>query len=777
MLSTLVWNSVRLIGSSHAEVLQYNLNEEAELLANLVAPGLAVNDRAILQDALSLLDNNENIKYIVVEDISQNVMATLGNPPKRISADENFDEAKNNGAYDIFKQVRLSRQPLGILKIGYSTEYVQSLIRQTRVQNTTIAAIELFLSIVMTLLVAIFLTRGLRKLEEGAKALTRDELDHRIDLESRDELGDLAKSFNELAHHLLHTREALSEEHQALEKQTRHLQTLLDGVDAVIVEAFPEHCRFKYVSREAENLAGYPLEQWYADSFLEKHIFHEDLDHFREQLAAYNKEPGTATIDFRLTHQNGNLIDIRSINTFDYDSEGTLMCRSILIDVTEQKHNEKRIAYLAEHDVLTGLFNRGRFQEELERAISYAERFGEEGSLMFIDLDQFKYINDTLGHHAGDEFLCTTARRLSASIRKVDVLGRLGGDEFGIILPNTSQFDAEQVAEHLMRSLANNFAADPETPITASIGIVTFPTHGTLPSNLLALADAAMYSAKDKGRNTYHVYSDTDAQLKSMHAKIQWEQRIRSALENNLFVLHFQPIFRLHDRVVTHYEVLLRMDDGNGGLIPPSAFLGVAERFGMIRDIDEWVLRHAIAIQAESCLVRAPICLAINLSGRHIGNPTILEWIKQYISQSGADPNMLIFEITETAAMENITQAKRFTDVLQAIGCRIAIDDFGVGFSSFNYLKQLPVDIIKLDGSFIRHLANDKFDRVFVEAMSAMSRGLGISCIAEFVESEAIIHVLKTLQVEMGQGFHLARPDKEFVYPCDLVIPKLYQCH
>jgi len=778
MLSTLVWNSVRLIGSSHAEVLEHNLNEEAELLASLVAPGLAVNDRAILQDALSLLENNENIEYIAIEDISGNTMATLGYLPEEFIADQNYDQTRQNGVFDVIKRVSLSKQALGTLKIGYSTAYVESLIRQTRVQNTSIALVELILSIVMTLLVAIFLTRGLRKLEEGARALTRDELEHRIDLNSRDELGDLAQSFNALARHLSQTRKELADEHDALEKQTQRLTTLLDGVDAVVADADPENCQFKYVSKEAENLLGYPLTEWFSPLFLEKHIYSDDLDYFREQRALHNKQPGTATIDFRLTHQNGSLLDIRSINTFDYDEVGSLTCRSLFIDITEQKHNEKRIAYLAEHDVLTGLFNRHRFQEELERAISYAERFEQQGALMFIDLDQFKYINDTLGHHAGDEYLSTIARRLSGNLRKVDVLGRLGGDEFGIVLPNTNQAEAEQAAKHLMKALTFHGSGETEleTPVTASVGIVIFPEHGSVPSHLLALADAAMYSAKEKGRNTYHLYNERDNQLKSMHAKLEWEQRIRLALQHNLFVLHFQPIFGLNSRTVTHYEVLLRMNDGEGGLIPPNAFLDIAERFGMIRDIDEWVLRNAIAIQAESCIDGDPICLAINLSGRHFGKPDILEWIKQYITQSGADPSMLIFEITETAAVENINQAHRFTDALHAIGCRIAIDDFGVGFTSFNYLKQLPVDIIKLDGSFIQNLANDKFDRVFVEAMSAMSKGLGIACVAEFVESEEVIDVLNELDVDMGQGFHLARPEAEFIYPCDLVIPKLYQC-
>ena len=279
-----------------------------------------------------------------------------------------------------------------------------------------------------------------------------------------------------------------------------------------------------------------------------------------------------------------------------------------------------------------------------------------------------------------------------------------------------------------------------------------------------------MYFPKDSGRNTFHVYSEGDQQIKAMHAKLEWEQRIREALEKDLFVLHFQPIFWLDSRTVPHYEVLLRMLDGNGGLIPPGAFLEIAERFGLIRDIDKWVLEHAIQIQGDSCRKGQPVSLAINLSGKHLGNPHVLEWIKQAIKDSGADPSMLIFEITETAAVGNIHQASRFTEALHSLGCRIALDDFGIGFSSFHYLKHLPVDMVKLDGSFVRHVASSKFDRVFIRSMTDMARGLGITSVAEFVEEENVVDILKELNVDMGQGYHLARPADKFKYPCETML-------
>lgn len=769
MLTVLVWNSVRLIGSSHAEVLEEHFREEIKLLSNQLAPGLAADDRAILLDTLSLLEKEQKIVYAQVLNKDGQTMASIGKVPRNFIADANYQQAKSDGCFDSFREISLSKQKLGMLKLGYSIEYVESLIKKTRTQNALIASIEIILSILVTFAVGYFLTRGLRKLEEGTKALARDELDYRIELVTHDELGDLARAFNNLASHLSYTRNALHEEHSALEKKTQELQTLLDGVDAVIADADPKTCQFKYVSREAERLLGYPTNDWYTPNFLEKHIYLEDLEYFQRQRDTYNSKAGTAIIDFRMKHKDDHLVDIRSINNFKYDESDELTCRSLFLDVTEQKLNEKRIAYLAEHDALTGLYNRSRFQEELERALQYVDRSEQQGALMFIDLDQFKYINDTMGHQAGDEYLVAIAQCLAGNIRKVDILGRLGGDEFGIIMQNTSQEQAEEIAEQLLKKMvvSNREFTGMETPVTASIGIVIFPKHGTVPGDLLAEADAAMYSAKDKGRNTYHVYREADQQLTAMHAKLQWEQRIRKALEEDLFVLHYQPIFKLDSRKVSYYEVLLRMLDSEGDLIPPSAFLDIAERFGMIRDVDKWVLSKTIQVQGESNRTAEPVRLAVNLSGRHFGNPQILEWIKTEIRKNSADPRMLIFEITETAAVENISSARRFTDELHALGCFVALDDFGVGFSSFHYLKHLPVDIIKLDGSFVRQLARDKFDRVFIKAMSEMARGLDIISTAEFIESEEIIGLLVELGVNLGQGFHLAKPKSTFPYICE----------
>jgi len=765
MLTVLVWNSVRLISLSHAEVLQHNVNEKALLLANLLAPGLAVDDRAILLDNLFLVGKEKNILYAIVEDIEGNVKARSGKIPDNVSPHDNYEEARKAGIFNVEKPISLSGQKLGQLKLGYSIKYVEALIGKTRFQNTSIASIELVLSLLMTMAIGYLLTRSLRRLEQGTRALARGELEHRIDLDSKDEMGDLARAFNRLAKNLSKTREELFAEHQTLEKQRSQMQTLIDGVDAVIVEIDPEDYRLLYVSREAKNLLGYDIEEWTSTGFLLQYMHADDRQYFELEWKKYLQSPGTYTIDFRMLNNLGHYVDIRSIITFDHKESGKLTCRGLLLNITEQKRSEERVVYLANHDVLTGLFNRQRFQEELDRELEYAIRYNKQGALLFIDLDEFKYINDTLGHQAGDEHLCAIARCLTGGLRKVDILGRLGGDEFGIILTNTTEEQVHSIASQLLRKLseANTTFNDIDTPVSASMGIVIFPDHGKVQGNLLALADVAMYSAKEKGRNTYHLHSEGDTQIKSMHAKMEWEYRIREALEKDLFVLHYQPIYWLNNRNISHYEVLLRMQDDDGSLVPPGEFLGIAERFGMIKDIDKWVLERAIKVQGESCRNKHPVSLAINLSGKHIGNPDMLSWIQQFIAENGADPSMLIFEITETAAVENISNAARFVESLHVLGCKIALDDFGIGYSSFQYLKHLPVDMVKLDGSFVSNVNKSKFDRVFIRSMTDMARGLGITSVAEFIESEDIVDTLKNLDVDMGQGFHLARPAAHFL--------------
>ncbi|MBF0263815.1 MAG: EAL domain-containing protein [Gammaproteobacteria bacterium] len=757
MLSILVWNSVRLISSSHAQRMAYQVDQNAKLLANNLAPGLAATDRAVLLDVLSLL-HKDTFVYVGVYDNDKKLLAKSGNVPKSKKVDFNFEQAKNDGIYDSEASIVLAGQALGKVKIGVSLEEIEKLIAATRFQNTSIAFIEIILSITVTFLLAMVVTRHLRKLEEGAAALARGELNHRIDINSTDEIGDLARGFNKLARNLSFTQAELKKEHIALERKTQHLQTLIDGVDATIIEADLQYCSIQYVSREAESLLGFSQDEWLKPGFFQQHTHPDDFRRMIALVEDNHERQDSFCHDVRMFRSDGSTVWVRNISTVVRQNERVL-CRGLILDISEQKKNEERIIFLAEHDSLTGLFNRHRFQLELERSLDYAERFKQSAALMFIDLDQFKYINDTLGHQTGDEYLCLVAQRLVKGLRKVDILGRLGGDEFGVILPNTTIEQAATAATHLLKHLATTNAKLGGCPgISASIGVVIFPDDGDSPNELLAMADAAMYRAKDLGRNRYHIYETGDESLSDMQSKLHWEQKIRDALANDQFELHYQPIYNLGNMQISHYEVLLRMKEKDGSLISPGVFIDIAERFGLIAEIDHWVIRNAIMAQSQFIQEGLSNKFTINLSGRHFGSLKILDWIRSCFKEFDADPSNIVFEVTETAAVENIEQAITFTENLHELGCAIALDDFGIGFSSFHYLKHLHIDIVKLDGSFIRSLVDDDFDRVFVKSMSDMARALGIVTVAEFVENEAIVSVLQDLHIDMGQGFHLGRP-------------------
>ena len=764
MLIAIIWNSVRLINSSHQELLQSSLDIETKLLTNSLAPGLAANDRAIIKDVLALLENNSHYIYITVYNSLGEVMAEIGSPNDD-PLDENYTQALSEGVYDVASKIELVGQRLGEVKIGFSLHSVRKIVSETRNQNTIIGVMGLLLSVLVTIVLGLFITRNLRKLEEGTNALKRGELDYRINIKSADEIGDVANAFDSLAEHLSETQQQLEQKHNQLERETRYLQTLLNGIDAVVVEAKIPGYQFSYVSQEAENLLGFSMDEWLETDFWARQIYPEDRAWMEKTLEENSKERGSFTVDFRMIHKLGHVLWVRAINNVEINNKGDAIIRGLILDIMEQKTAEDRIVYLAEHDSLTGLINRRRFQEELERSIAFTQRYKQQGALLFIDLDQFKYINDTYGHQYGDEYLLDVSRRLAKVLRKTDILGRLGGDEFGVIIPSVAEEETITVANALLGTLSQEMIEcdNKLIHISASIGIAFFPTQGYVASDLLAKADAAMYTAKNKGRSQYHIFSEDDDELWNMQAKIHWEERIRWALEKNRLLLHFQPVADLVNKEIVHYEVLLRMRGRDDELITPPAFIDTAERFGLIREIDRWVLRNAIKEQARRRDSGEEVTLAINISGRHFGSSEIMLLVKESMENYKADPTKLIFEVTETAAVENLSQAREFIDSLRSLGCRFALDDFGIGFSSFHYLRNLPVDYVKIDGSFVRNLHQDEEDRIFVKAMVDLASGLGITCIAEFVENGEIVTVLKELGVELGQGYHIARPQDDTI--------------
>ncbi|WP_319951823.1 putative bifunctional diguanylate cyclase/phosphodiesterase [Caldinitratiruptor microaerophilus] len=433
----------------------------------------------------------------------------------------------------------------------------------------------------------------------------------------------------------------------------------------------------------------------------------------------------------------------------------------ILRDITDRKRTEEQLAYLASRDPLTGLFNRRRFLEELDWQLAQARRYGVHGALLFVDLDGFKYVNDSLGHPAGDALLKNVAALLQRRLREADTIGRLGGDEFAILLPQTDAGQAEVVAQDLVETLRAQVMVVSGHPVrvTASIGIAVFPQHGTTAEELLARADTAMYEAKESGRNGVCMYNIEKMKGKSLaESKLAWEQRIRWALENDRFVVHLQPILDLRTGEIARYELLLRLPDDTGNLILPDSFLGVAERFGLIQAVDRWVVRRAIHLIAEGSKAGQTLRLEANISGTVLGDREFLTFVQRELDAAGIDPSQLTLEITETAAIRDVDQAGRFIRTLRSLGCRFALDDFGVGFSSIYALKYLPVDSLKIDGDFVRSLSYDPVSRHLVEAVVDVARRLGKETIAEFVEDDQTLQLLRECGVDYAQGYLIGKP-------------------
>ncbi len=750
---------------SHLKIVEDMLQGESYVLAKALVPGLVDKDAVSMRNVLSQFAESGKLRYAVIKGLSGQVLAKTGAIPANFQAVVVDKLSNSEELFEIDHPLDFEGELLGRLYAGYSLQTVKVLNQQAGPSNLVLVILGMALILSATFLIAFYFMKNLRQLESGAKALSEDNLDFRIAPSGSDGVGELASTFNHLAQDLSETKVALSKEHDAFERETRFLKALLDGIDAVVMEARPPDYQFTFVSREALNLMGYPVSDWLKPDFWVNHVSIDDKDWLRETIMTHTEKGESFTVDFRMTHREGHELWVRAINSVELDEENMPIMRGLFLDITEQKTAEERIVYLAEHDSLTGLINRRRFQKELERVLSYSQRYQQQGALLFIDLDQFKYVNDTYGHQYGDEYLLDVSRRLSQVLRRSDILGRLGGDEFGVVIPKCSFEEAHTVGMALLGALAheNLELGGRVVPVSASIGVALFPSQSAVPSDLLAKADAAMYTAKRKGRGQVHVFSEDDVELWNMQAKIHWEERIRWALKDKRFELYYQPVVEAVSGLITHYEVLLRMRGEDGEMIAPGAFMETAERFGLIREIDRWVAENAIKMQADSIKQHKPVSLAINLSGKHFGNMAMLEYIQDAIATYGADPQSLMFEVTETEAVENLSKARGFIDALRGIGCKFALDDFGIGFSSFHYLRNLPVDYIKIDGSFVRNLHVDRDDRLFVKAIVDLAKGLKIHCIAEFVENRHIIDILVELGVELGQGYYIAKPAPHFI--------------
>jgi len=437
---------------------------------------------------------------------------------------------------------------------------------------------------------------------------------------------------------------------------------------------------------------------------------------------------------------------------------------SILVihDVTEARLMERKLSYQASHDALTGLINRSEFEKRLNNSIESAWYEDESHVLCYVDLDRLKIINDTCSHESGDDLLREASRQIKGCLRDSDLIARLGSDEFGVLLKNCTLDDAVEITEKILGVIRDiRFTrCDKVFEITASIG-VTAINSGTVgvPETMIE-ADLACHAAKDMGRDRLHIYNSEDQGLVRRHSEMRWVSKITEAIKQDKLVLYYQDIVPVKSgsRADHHFEVLVRMLDDDGGIILPDKFLPAAERYNLITSIDRWVVAHSFSWFSESVGSAGACSMSINLSGASVTDAGFLQYIKNEMNRYRVPPNKVCFEITETAAIANLEAASDFIRDLKRLGCRFSLDDFGSGLSSFAYLKNLPVDYIKIDGSFIKSMETDEIDCAMVGFIQQLARLIGIKTVAEFVENDAILSKLAEIGVDYAQGYRIAPP-------------------
>ncbi|MCZ8130720.1 MAG: EAL domain-containing protein [Steroidobacteraceae bacterium] len=562
------------------------------------------------------------------------------------------------------------------------------------------------------------------------------------------------------------TERRLYEEALFREKESAQitLQSIGDGVITT-----DEHSRVEYLNPVAEELTGWAVEDAMGRPLDEIfRVFHEEtceplenplVGAIRRTRAVKSARP------MLVIRRDGNEIYVEATASPIRDGGGQVFGGVLVFhDVSESRELNRRLSYHASHDVLTGLVNRREFENRLERALRSAKARETSYALCYVDLDQFKIVNDSCGHSAGDALLGQVGQLLKSKVRWRDTLSRLGGDEFGILLEACSLDEALRTAEGLRESVRNyKFVwEDRNFRLGASIGVVPITPDTEDVAALISAADSACQAAKEQGRNRVHCFEENDLDLMRRRREMQWAARINTALEEGRFDLYRQTILPLQaDEPGAHYEILLRMRDEQGKTVSPDQFIAAAERYGLTPQIDRWVIENTLRwlVSDGDERERLGMC-SINLSGQSLGDDKFLPFVIEQFHRSGLDARKICFEITETAAIASFSQANRFIQALKELGCRFALDDFGTGLSSFGYLKHFPVDYLKIDGSFVKGILRDPIDREMVRSINEIGHLTQKKTIAEFAENEDVIEVLRTLGVDYAQGYGVAMPQK-----------------
>lgn len=757
--------------------MEHQIAREGQSLATTLAANspswLLSNDVTALTELVDSLKTVPHLQTALILDINGKVRAATDsslfnlvlNDPQSNALLTTGKQTWHDGVVDSISQISVNQQTIGYARVILNTSAVQSELDVITQKGMAYTAVAIVLGGLLAWLLVRTMTHRLKLLSNAADAIASGHLGVSLpDSTGRDEVSRLTHDFNQMVRALQDDREERSRYEKALFAEKERAQVTLHSIgDAVITTDIMGLVVF--LNPVAEALTGWSTEEARGTPLVK--VFHiinektrETVENPVEKALRLNGIVGIANHTV-LIHRDGHEYAIEDSAAPIRDRDGSIIGVVLVFHDNTQSHAMAReISYQASHDALTGLVNRREFEHRLSSLISNAKTELQHHALLYIDLDQFKIVNDTCGHAAGDELLRQITFVLQGRIRGNDMLARLGGDEFGVLLEKCPLTRAQSVAEGLIEAVSNfHFCwEDKVFTVGASIGLAAITEDSRDWASLLSNADTACYHAKELGRNRLHTYLPEDIELAQRHKEMHWVGRIAKAYEEDRFRLYYQPIVpTLPGKAdIPHLEILVRMLDEEGKLVTPGVFMPAAERYNLMVTLDRWVVRNALNWLTVN--KKIPMVCAINLSGHSMGDDNFLDFVISQIKGTGVLPGNICFEITETAAIGNLTKAVLFISELKALGCSFALDDFGSGLSSFAYLKNLPVDYLKIDGSFVKDMDHNQTSYAMVEAINSIGHTMNIQTIAEFVENQTILDQLRYLGVDYAQGYLIAKP-------------------
>jgi len=657
---------------------------------------------------------------------------------------------------DAISPIVLGNNTIGWVRIGLGQKATAERMTQITRNGIYYTVIAIIIGTLIAWLLATRLTHKLHRIQHAAESINAGDLTHRIKLDGSDEVATVGKAFNTMMDGLKNAQSELADKNMRLE-----LVMASTGVGIWDWHVQGEAAVF---NERWANIIGYTLaelEPVNINTWL-KHAHPDDLKESRGMLEAHWKgETEQYLHESRMKHKDGHwvwVLDTGRVVEWQEDGKPYRMIGTH-IDITRQKEIEEQLRDQATHDPLTRLANRQQFETHAELAISKAISHQLTGAVIFIDLDRFKPVNDTAGHAAGDELLKRIALLLNDKIRGRDLLARIGGDEFAVLLEDCPIHIAQQIAEN-MRKAVDEFVfvyAEHSFSIGLSAGITSFGEFDDKLSTVINVADNACQIAKSSGRNAIYTVDHNKDEYIQHKQQVDWLPKINKALADDSFVLFAQEIRALDSEVKgLHYELLLRLKSENGDIIPPFAFLPSAERYDLMQKIDRWVIEAAFKTMDKNN------SYSINLSGQSMADNSLGSYIESLIDRYCIDAHKVTFEITETAAIQNFENCMNLIASLKNKGFKFSLDDFGSGLSSFSYLKNMPVDYLKIDGSFVKEIATDNTSYAMVKSINEVAHIMGIKTIAEFVENEDILDKLKEIGIDYAQGYHIHKPEALF---------------